>query len=86
MTKTITINVPKPGDTLPFIVAEWEDLGYRFHAGYNTSGNAFVEGKKINYVGPYDIRLHGDAVWAIFALLELPMSVKSSNTVAKVTE
>lgn len=25
MTKTITINVPKPGDKLPFVVSEWDD-------------------------------------------------------------
>lgn len=84
--KTITLTIPKPGDKLPFVVAEWEGYCYKYHAGYNAMGNAFVEGKKRDYNGPYDIRLDGSSIWAIFALLGLPMAVKGAFAVAEVAE
>jgi len=87
MTKTIEINTPEPGDSLPFVVAEWEGNGYRYHAGYNAMGNAFVEGKQRDNIGSYEIRIVDSAsIWAIFAMLGLPMSVKATNVIAEVSE
>lgn len=76
------VKLPKPGDQLPFVVAKWEGDGYKYHAGYDSLGNAFVNGKKSDYAGPYDIPLTGSAIWAVFALLNAPMSVNSTSAVA----
>lgn len=84
--RNMTINVPKPGDALPFVVAEWEGNGYRYHAGYDAGGNVFVEGKMYDFIGPYNIKPDSASIWAIFALLGLPMSIKPTHAVAEVSE
>lgn len=84
MTKTIEIKIPEPGDKLPFVVAEWEIEGLFFRAGYAFNGNAFVESSRRKGNAYNNECSH--TIWAVFAVLGLPLAVKASSAVAEVSE
>lgn len=87
MTKTITINIPKPGDTLPFIVAEWVIGEYRYNVFYDMFGQAKLMIKSIHDKGRHggSYASHSE-LDAFLELHGLPEEVTPAFTVAEVTE